>query len=123
MIDSLDHQTVEDYILSMPNATRDYPFGPDVVVYKAGADTSGENGKMFALVAEGSQPLRLSLKCDPQLATLLRDKYETVMPGYHLNKKHWNTLLLTGQVGWDEVQDLIRHSYILATGGKGLLPE
>jgi predicted DNA-binding protein (MmcQ/YjbR family) len=116
------HKTVEDYLLTMPGATRDYPFGPDVAVYKAptseapaeGAATEG--GKMFALIAENSNPVRLSLKCDPQLAIILRDKYETVMPGYHLNKKHWNTILLTGQVEWEEVQGLIRHSYLLVTG-------
>lgn len=72
-----------------------------------------DGGKMFALIAEGSNPIRLSLKCDPKLAVLLREKYESVMPGYHLNKKHWNTLILTGQLSWEEVQDLIRHSYEL----------
>lgn len=107
----MDHKIVEDYILSMPGAVRDYPFGDGVAVYKAG----GVDGKMFALIAEGSTPLRVSLKCDPQLSTLLREKYETVMPGYHLNKKHWNTILLSGQLPWEEVQDLIRHSYILVT--------
>jgi predicted DNA-binding protein (MmcQ/YjbR family) len=106
----MDHKTVEEYILSMPNSRLDYPFGKDVAVYKAGpAD------KLFALIAEGSDPLRLSLKCDPQLAVHLREKYESVMPGYHLNKKHWNTIVLTGQLSWDEVQDLIRLSYRLVT--------
>lgn len=100
--------------MSMPNARLDYPFGQDVSVYKVGPPDSG---KMFALVAEGSQPVRLSLKCDPLLAKLLREKYETVMEGYHLNKKHWNTLLLTGQLPWEEVQALILHSYILVTEG------
>ena len=71
------------------------------------------DGKMFALIAEGSEPLRLSLKCDPGLAEVLREKYETVLPGYHLNKKHWNTLILSGQLEEDEVKDLIRHSYNL----------
>ena len=104
----MDHKTVETYILSMPNAVLEYPFGKDVAVYKA-------SDKMFALIAEGSDPLRLSLKCDPQLAVLLREKYETVLAGYHLNKKHWNTLILTGQLPWEEVQDLIRHSYLLVT--------
>ena len=80
-----------------------------MAVYKAG------NEKLFAIVAEGSNPPRLSLKCDPQLAVVLRERYESVLPGYHLNKKHWNTLLLTGQLPWDEVQDLIRHSYQLVT--------
>lgn len=71
---------------------------------------------MFALIAEGKEPLNLSLKCDPLLAQTLREKYETVLPGYHLNKKHWNTLILTGQLPWEEVQALIDHSYQLVTG-------
>lgn len=104
----MDHKTVEEYVLSMPNAKLDYPFGKDVAVYKA-------KDKMFALIAEKSDPVRISLKCDPQLAELLRSKYETVMPGYHLNKKHWNTIVLTGQLSWEEIQDLIRHSYDLVT--------
>lgn len=70
---------------------------------------------MFALIAEGKEPLNLSLKCDPLLAQTLREKYETVLPGYHLNKKHWNTLILTGQLPWDEVRALINHSYQLVT--------
>ena len=68
---------------------------------------------MFALIAENSDPLRLSLKCDPVLAEKLRSQYETVMAGYHLNKKHWNTILLTGQLSWHEIKDLINHSYQL----------
>jgi len=68
------------------------------------------------LISEGKMPVQLSLKCDPLLATTLRERYESVLPGYHLNKKHWNTLLLTGQLPWDEVQDLIRHSYNLVSG-------
>lgn len=104
----MDHKTVEEYVLSMPNAVREYPFGEDVAVYKV-------NDKIFALIAEHKDPVNLSLKCDPQLAQVLRERYETVLPGYHLNKKHWNTLILSGQLSWDEVQDLIRHSYILVT--------
>jgi predicted DNA-binding protein (MmcQ/YjbR family) len=108
----MTHKQVEEYLLSMPHTRLDYPFGEGVAVYKAA------NDKMFALVAEGSSPLRISLKCDPQLAKTLRERYESVMPGYHLNKKHWNTILLTGQLGWEEIQDLIRHSYILVTEEK-----
>lgn len=104
----LDHKTVEQYLLSLPNARLDYPFGEGVAVYKAG-------DKMFALVSEDKEPVNLSLKCDPQLAEILREKYVTVMPGYHLNKKHWNTIVLTGELPWDEVQGLIRHSYDLVT--------
>lgn len=106
----MDHKSLEDYILTMPGATRDYPFGPSVAVYRAGVEP---NAKLFALIAEGSDPLQLSLKCDPQLAQTLREKYETVLPGYHLNKKHWNTIICSGQLGLDEIHDLIRHSYEL----------
>jgi predicted DNA-binding protein (MmcQ/YjbR family) len=102
----MTEKQVEDYLLSMPNARLDYPFGKETAVYKVG-------DKMFALMAEGSDPVRLSLKCDPRLAETLRGKYETVMPGYHLNKKHWNTILLTGQLSWEEIQGLIRLSYDL----------
>ncbi|HEX4774532.1 MAG TPA: MmcQ/YjbR family DNA-binding protein [Candidatus Saccharimonadales bacterium] len=109
----MDHKTVEDYILSMPNSWLDYPFGEEVAVYKVGPK---DKSKMFALINEGKAPVRLSLKSDPQLAQILRDKYDEVMPGYHLNKKHWNTLVLTGQLGWEEVQGLIRHSYNLVAG-------
>jgi predicted DNA-binding protein (MmcQ/YjbR family) len=104
----MDHKTVEEYILGLPNARLDYPFGKDVAVYKAG-------DKMFALISEGKTPVQISLKCDPQLAVMLREKYESVMPGYHLNKKHWNTIVLSGQLSWEEIQDLIRHSYQLVT--------
>lgn len=95
-------------MLSMPNAVLEYPFGEDVAVYKV-------EGKMFALIPEKKTPVSISLKCDPQLAEVLREKYETVMPGYHLNKKHWNTIVLSGQLPWEEVQGLIRHSYELVT--------
>lgn len=102
----MNHKTVEAYILGLPNARLDYPFGKEVAVYKIG-------NKMFALVAEGKEPVQLSLKCDPLLSRTLRERYESVMPGYHLNKKHWNTIVLTGQLSWDEIKDLIRHSYQL----------
>ena len=105
----MDKKTVEDYILEMPNAVREYPFGEGIAVYKV-------QEKMFALMTEAKEPVNLSLKCDPLLAQTLRERYETVLPGYHLNKKHWNTLVLSGQLEWSEVQDLIRHSYLLVTG-------
>lgn len=93
----------------MPNARLDYPFGEKAAVYKAG-------DKMFAIIMEGKQPVNLSLKCDPELSQVLRAKYDEVMPGYHLNKKHWNTLVLSGQLEWPDVQGLIRHSYNLVVG-------
>lgn len=123
----MDHKTVEDYILSFEGAKLDYPFGKEVAVYRiedastgsaqAGsapdASASSAQAKMFALIQENSDPVSLSLKCDPQLAEVLRERYATVLAGYHLNKKHWNTILLTGQLTWPQVQDLIRHSYNL----------
>ncbi|HUD06146.1 MAG TPA: MmcQ/YjbR family DNA-binding protein [Candidatus Saccharimonadales bacterium] len=105
----MNHKQVEEYILEFPNARLDYPFGKEAAVYKI-------EDKMFALIEEGSDPVKISLKCDPQLSDVLREKYETVMPGYHLNKKHWNTIILSGQLSFSEVQDLIKHSYQLVTG-------
>lgn len=110
------HKELEEYLLSMPGAWLDYPFGEGTAVYKVGhKDVPGEQEKMFAIIAEDSKPLRVSLKCDPQLAIVLRDKYETVVPGYHLNKKHWNTIICTGQLGDEDIKDLVRLSYRLIT--------
>lgn len=107
---------MEAYLLSMPGAWLDYPFGEGVAAYKVGhKEVAGQDEKLFALIAEGSNPLRVSLKCDPQLASLLREKYETVLPGYHLNKKHWNTIICSGQLSDDEIRDLARLSYRLVT--------
>jgi len=102
----ISHKKVEEYVLSMPNSKLDYPFGEDVAVYKA-------DDKMFALITERSNPVRISLKCDPQLSEILRQKYVTVMPGYHLNKKHWNTIVVSEKWDWDELKSLILHSYNL----------
>ena len=113
----LTHKELHDLLLSFPNTWLDFPFGEDTSVYKIGhAETGG--GKMFALIADTSKPLRISLKCDPQLAELLRQTYETVLPGYHLSKKHWNTIILTGQVPDDELRSLIHMSYNLAGGSE-----
>lgn len=107
----INHKKLEKYILSLEGAWLDYPFGETVAVYKVGPK---QKAKMFSLIPEKkAPPLSISLKCDPALATLLRQKYETVMPGYHLNKTHWNTIILSGQLDWSEVKDLIRHSYEL----------
>ena len=108
----MTHKDFEEYLLSFPNTWLDFPFGEGTSVYKVGHKETGE-GKLFAIIADGSTPLRVSLKCDPLLAVNLREKYESVLPGYHLNKKHWNTILCTGQVPLEELKDLIRHSYEL----------
>ena len=87
-------------------ATETYPFGEDTAVYKIG-------GKMFALIPWSADPPHLSLKCDPEWAEVLRNAYAAVEPGYHLNKKHWNTIVLDGTVPDDEIEELIEHSYAL----------
>lgn len=113
----MTHKEIEDYLLSFPNTWLDYPFGQDTSVYKIGHKETGE-GKMFALIDDKSKPLRISVKCDPHLAETLREKYETVVPGYHLNKKHWNTIICSGQLSDEEVKDLIHLSYQLVSGDK-----
>ncbi|MFZ1361137.1 MAG: MmcQ/YjbR family DNA-binding protein [Candidatus Saccharimonadales bacterium] len=110
----MTNKELEAYILSFPNTWLDYPFGEGTSVYKVG-DKEANNGKLFAIIADESKPLRVSLKCDPLLAVNLREKYESVLPGYHLNKKHWNTIICTGQLSQDEIYDLVRLSYNLVT--------
>jgi predicted DNA-binding protein (MmcQ/YjbR family) len=88
---------------SLPGAVEDYPFGDEVAVFKVG-------GRMFALVPlEGSD--RVNLKCDPDLALELRHRFAAVTPGYHQNKRHWNTVELDGSIENDEVREMIEHSY------------
>lgn len=110
----MTHKELEEYLLSKPGSWLDYPFGEDVAVYKVG---STDAGKMFALIPEGKVPQQISLKCDPILAETLREKYETVVPGYHLNKKHWNTIICTGQIPVDEIHSFIDLSYNLVVAG------
>ena len=110
----MTHKELEEYLLSFPNTWLDYPFGEGTSVYKIGHKETGE-GKMFALISDGSKPLRVSLKCDPILAETLREKYESVQPGYHLNKKHWNTILLTGQLDAEEIKGFAHLSYQLVS--------
>jgi predicted DNA-binding protein (MmcQ/YjbR family) len=116
----MTHKELEDYIYSLPNTKLDYPFGKDVAVYKVPV---GQEEKMFALIPEKKTPIQISLKCDPQLAVVLRDKFESVMQGYHLNKKHWNTILLTGQLSDEEITGLILHSYNLVTSTGAEIPD
>lgn len=89
-----------------PGSAEDYPFGDEVAVFKVA-------GRMFALVSLGTPPGSVSLKCDPDLADGLRARYATITPGYHLNKRHWNTVALDGSVPDDELLELIDHSYQL----------
>lgn len=89
-----------------PGAVEDYPFGDEVAVFKVGT-------RMFALVALVGEPGSVNLKCDPELALELRARYPAVRPGYHQDKRHWNTVELDGSIDDDEVGELIAHSYEL----------
>ena len=102
----MDLAQFREYCLSKPRATEGTPFGPDVLVFKV-------NGKMFALAALDEVPTAVNLKCDPDLALELRDRYEQVTPGYHMNKKHWNTVDIEGGVPEVELRKMINHSYDL----------
>lgn len=94
---------VRAYCASRAGSTCEYPFGPDVRVYKV-------RGKVFALVPEAG-PWSVSLKCDPVLARILRENHQAITPGYHLNKAHWNTVVLDGSVPTGLVREMISNSY------------
>lgn len=102
----MNAESFRDHCLSKPSATEGTPFGPDNIVFKV-------YGKMFALLALDDVPTAVNLKCDPDLALELRDRYEQVAPGYHMNKKHWNTVVLDGVIPDGEVRKMIDHSYEL----------
>ena len=106
----MDVDVVRDYLLGKPEALEDFPFGPDVAVMKV-------RGKMFATLGEESGEGRMNLKCDPDQALALRDIFAAVLPGYHMNKKHWNTIKLDGSIPEGEIQRMIDHSFALVVGG------
>ncbi|HWR44136.1 MmcQ/YjbR family DNA-binding protein [Sporomusa sp.] len=103
---NLNSKDLFTYCLNKPGAIEDYPFGPDVIVIKVA-------GKIFALLSRRSGQDNLSLKCDPNYSEILRQQYPSITPGYHLNKRHWNTLLLDGSIPEKEIKGLIDHSYEL----------
>ena len=102
----LEREDLRVHCLSQPGAFEDFPFGPDAAVYKVA-------GKMLALIPVGAAPPSISLKCDPVRAVMLRDTFAAITPGYHMNKKHWNTLVSDGSVPDDDLYELIEHSYAL----------
>ncbi|WP_339671821.1 MmcQ/YjbR family DNA-binding protein [Dasania marina] len=106
----MDAAAVKSYCLAKPEALEDYPFGADVLVFKV-------QGKMFALLSQRGGQARVNLKCDPDQAFILRDLFTAVQPGYHMNKKHWNTVLLEGSVPRGELERMIDHSYALVLQG------
>jgi predicted DNA-binding protein (MmcQ/YjbR family) len=98
------------WCLQRPGATEEYPFTPEVSVFKVG-------GKMFALANLDARPLEVSAKCDPELAEDLRQTYAAIRPGYHLNKRHWNTITIDGSVPDQTIIQLLEDSYDLVVAG------
>ena len=92
--------------LSFKGAEETFPFGPRTSVFKVG-------GKMFALSQLGAESLRVSVKCEPELAVSLREAYTAVIPGYHLNKRHWNTVVIDGSLSEQMIADMVEDSYDL----------
>jgi predicted DNA-binding protein (MmcQ/YjbR family) len=97
---------IHDYIMQLPSATLDYPFGDHIHVFKV-------EGKIFAIYFKDATTERINLKCDPVHAQELRSVFNEITPGYHMNKKHWNTIDLTGNLPHSEITRLIDHSYAL----------
>jgi predicted DNA-binding protein (MmcQ/YjbR family) len=106
----MDFEALRAYLAAKPGAVEEFPFDPVTLVFKVG-------GKMFALVATSDQPLRINLKCDPHKAELLREVYPAVLPGYYMNKRHWNTVVLDGSVADEELRTMIDESYGLVVQG------
>jgi predicted DNA-binding protein (MmcQ/YjbR family) len=102
----MDGPGLRRWCLAQAGAIEDFPFGPEHSVFKVG-------GKIFALTALARTPLEVSVKCEPELAVQLRESYGPIRPGYHLNKRHWNTITLDGGLSDQLVRDLIEDSYDL----------
>lgn len=101
----MDLEQFRNYCLSLPAVTEEFPFGETTLVYKVA-------GKMFALTGIDFFE-SINLKCDPELAVELRERYAAVTPGYHMNKQHWNTVIMDGSVSNQQILEWTKHSYDL----------
>jgi predicted DNA-binding protein (MmcQ/YjbR family) len=105
-------EEIRDYVLAMPLVTEGFPFGEEVLVFKV-------KNKVFLLLQLQSSPVQFNVKCKPEEALLLRENFpEAVLPGYHMNKKHWNTIVVNGQLKTRQLKDMIAESYRLVSGAK-----
>jgi predicted DNA-binding protein (MmcQ/YjbR family) len=104
----MDIEQLRDYCLAKPGADESFPFGPDTLVFKI-------NGKIFLLTSLKSKPLQFNVKCDPEKAIELREQYGSVLPGYHMNKKYWNTIVIDGSIPLELLQQFIDDSYRLVS--------
>jgi len=100
----MDYDRVKQYCLTKPESREDYPFGPDLIVFKI-------KGKLFGTLGEKIGVGRINVKCDPNEAIMLRDIFHAVIPGYHANKRHWNTVILDGSIPPGEIERMIDRSY------------
>ena len=107
---AMDYEKLEKYLLGPKGSLKEFPFGPEAAVFKVA-------GKMFALVAWTLEPLRITLKCQPEEADFLRSRFASIIPGYYMNKKHWNTIILDDSIPEDLLVDLIETSYALVLKG------
>jgi len=101
---------LRELCLGFPGSAETFPFGPETSVFKVA-------GKMFALSQLAEAPLRVSLKCEPPLAEQLRAAHAAVLPGYHLNKRHWNTVIIDGSIPEQTIRDMMEDSYDLVVSG------
>ena len=99
------------FCLSLPDVEEGFPFGPETLVFKSG-------GKIFLLMSLDAQPLQFNVKCDPELAIELRDQYDCIRPGYHMNKRHWNTIVVDNTLTAKQIKEQVKHSYELISGAK-----
>jgi predicted DNA-binding protein (MmcQ/YjbR family) len=106
----MDLEELSDFVGSLPGAAEEQPFGPNVDVFKVG-------GKIFAILSPDDIPGAISLKCDPVEAEELRDRFAAVTPGYHLNKRHWNTVILDGSIPDELVRAMVARSYERVVAG------
>ncbi|MBG9375887.1 MmcQ/YjbR family DNA-binding protein [Panacibacter sp. DH6] len=102
----MDVETLRSYCLAKKAVTEDFPFGEDTLVFRV-------MHKIFLLVSLSSSPLQFNAKCDPAKAIELREQYDAVQPGYHMNKKHWNTIVLDGSLPTKLVKEMIDDTYML----------
>ena len=99
-------EKVRNYFLSCPESYEDFPFGEEITIFKV-------KNKWFGLLVEREGNLQINLKCDPDEALILRELFKSVLPGYHMNKKHWNTVILDGSIPEKEIEAMIYSSYVL----------
>lgn len=108
----MDVEVLRDYVLQKENVTEGFPFGESTIVFKV-------KDKMFLLISLDEQPLQFNVKCDPELAIELREHYPAaVLPGYHMNKKHWNTIIVDGTLSKKQILQMVDDSYDLVKGKK-----